>query len=61
MEVDPTRAPERLKVLRGEVGRLHEVLAQFLTFSRPLTPLALESIDLRALFMDVVDLHAGLA
>jgi two-component system, NtrC family, sensor histidine kinase HydH len=61
MKLDPERAPERLEVLSAEVNRMQEKLEAFLNFSRPLTPLSLDEIDLRTIILDVVDLHAGLA
>jgi two-component system sensor histidine kinase HydH len=61
MKLDPERAPERLEVLSAEVNRMQDKLEAFLNFSRPLTPLSLAEIDLRAVILDVVDLHAGLA
>jgi signal transduction histidine kinase len=57
MELDPARAPEHLRVLQKEVERMRCVLEELLSFSRPLTPLALEQVNLRDVVMDVVDLH----
>ena len=61
MELEPERVPERLAVLKKEVERLHGALDHFLNFSRPMSRLALETVDLRHLILDVVDLHEGVA
>jgi signal transduction histidine kinase len=55
------RAAERLGVLRREVDRMQEILEGFLTFSRPLLPLAQEQVELPGLCRRVADLHDGMA
>ena len=61
IEVDPGRAPERLKFLQGEVDRMRGILDEFLNFSRPLSPLSQEAVDLGELCRWVVALHEGVA
>jgi two-component system, NtrC family, sensor histidine kinase HydH len=61
MELEPERVPERLAVMKKEIERLHGALEHFLNFSRPMSRLTLETIDLRNLVLDVVDLHEGVA
>ncbi len=52
---------ERLEVLRHEIGRMEEVLQSFLTFSRPLSPLSQQEVDLKELCESVLALHEGMA
>ncbi|MEO0603911.1 MAG: HAMP domain-containing sensor histidine kinase, partial [Myxococcota bacterium] len=52
---------ERMEVLRGEVQRMRETLDEFLTYSRPMTPLSRADLDGRELLERVRALHEGLA
>lgn len=55
------RSVERMTVLQGEVERMREILEEFLTFSRPLSPLTVVDVDPVELAGRVVALHEGAA
>lgn len=61
MELEPERVGERLCVMKQEVERLHGALDDYLTFSRPMSRLKLEMVDLRGLVLDALDLHEATA
>jgi len=58
---EPARAAERLDVLRSEASRMQRLLDEFLDFSRPLSPLTLESADALEIGGQVAGLFEGLA
>jgi signal transduction histidine kinase len=55
------RGSERLEVLQHEIARMEDTLQEFLTFSRPLSPLSQDEVDLLPLCRSVVSLHEGMA
>jgi signal transduction histidine kinase len=61
LALEPKSHAERLDKLQSEIRRMQRLLDELLDFSRPLTPLVLESVDLRALLQEVATLHEGLA
>jgi two-component system, NtrC family, sensor histidine kinase HydH len=58
---EPGRAAERLQVLRSEALRMQKLLDEFLDFSRPLSPLTLETSDALRIGEEVIELFQGLA
>ncbi len=53
------RTQERMRVLQAEVERMRGIVDEFLTFSRPLTPLSVSPVDLVALCERARRLHEG--
>jgi two-component system sensor histidine kinase HydH len=53
------RTQERMRVLQTEVDRMQGIVDEFLTFSRPLTPLSVAPVDLMALCERARRLHEG--
>jgi signal transduction histidine kinase len=61
IQLEPGRTGERVEVLQQEVERLQRIVEEVLSFSRPLTPLDAETVDLRDVTAAAAELHAGLA
>ena len=61
MALEPNHASLRLPTLRAEILRMQRIIEELLDFSRPMTPLLVERLDLRALVQSVAELHEGLA
>jgi signal transduction histidine kinase len=55
------RTTARLAVVDAEIARMETILAEYLSFSRPLEDVRIEVIDLAAISKDVVDVLAGRA
>jgi signal transduction histidine kinase len=58
---DGERTQERLTVVASEISRMETILAEYLSFSRPLEDIRPESLDVAALSRDVIDVLAGRA
>ena len=59
--LEPNRALQRLPTLQSQVVRMQRIIEELLDFSRPMTPLVVERLDLRALLRSVAELHEGMA
>jgi signal transduction histidine kinase len=55
------RTQERLTVVASEISRMETILAEYLSFSRPLEDIKPEPIELRSLARDVLDVLDGRA
>jgi signal transduction histidine kinase len=55
------RTAARLAVVDAEIARMETILAEYLSFSRPLEDVRIEIIDLATISKDVVDVLAGRA
>lgn len=55
------RTAARLAVVDAEIARMETILAEYLSFSRPLEDVRIEVVDLAAISKDVVDVLAGRA
>lgn len=55
------RTAARLAVVDAEIARMETILAEYLSFSRPLEDVRIEAVDLAAIAKDVVDVLAGRA
>jgi two-component system sensor histidine kinase HydH len=58
---DSRRAAGRLEDLRSEAARMQKVLEEFLNFSRPLSPLSLDTVDGVRIGGEIIDLFQGVA
>jgi two-component system, NtrC family, sensor histidine kinase HydH len=58
---DSTRAESRLEALRDEASRMQKLLEEFLNFSRPLSPLSLQTVDGVRIGGEIIDLFQGVA
>ena len=55
------RTQERLAVVASEISRMETILNEYLTFSRPLEDIEPETVDLRALASEVIEILDGRA
>lgn len=55
------RTPERLAVAASEISRMESILAEYLSFSRPLEDLKPEAVEIVELSRDVLEVLAGRA
>ena len=55
------RTAERLAVAEAEIDRMEHILAEYLTFARPLEDLRLQPVDIADIARDVVDVLDGRA
>lgn len=58
---DGPRTEERLAVIKSEIYRMENILREYLSFSRPLEDLDVQTIDLGAIVADVADVMSGRA
>lgn len=58
---DSRRAADRLEDLRSEAARMQKLLEEFLNFSRPLSPLSLDTVDGVRIGGEIIDLFQGVA
>jgi signal transduction histidine kinase len=56
-----SKEAERLEVMRREIARMSRVLDEFRNFSRPLSGLSLQQVEVSVLVRDVLALTEGLA
>ncbi|HWE23212.1 MAG TPA: HAMP domain-containing sensor histidine kinase [Myxococcales bacterium] len=59
--LDGKGGAERLELVRVETGRMQSLLEGFLNFSRPLSPLSLDTVDGVRIGGEIVDLFRGIA